>query len=74
MEYFSSAKAAAAKIFQIIDRQPPIDSLSPHGHKPTSVNGQISFKNVNFTYPSRPDVQVWQDYCDLLYATILNIY
>nr|XP_039263789.1 ATP-dependent translocase ABCB1-like isoform X2 [Styela clava] len=58
MEYFSAATAAAGKIFEIIDREPPIDSFSTEGHKPQQVSGQIEFKNVDFTYPSRPDVQV----------------
>lgn len=58
MEYFSNATAAAAKIFQIIDRVPPIDSLSQEGHRPQKVSGRIELKNIDFTYPSRTDVQV----------------
>ena len=58
MEYFSAAKAAAYKIFEIIDRVPEIDSMSPEGFKPEHVKGEITFRNVEFTYPSRTDVQV----------------
>ena len=58
MEFFGSAQAAAFKVFEIIDRKPEIDSMSDEGHKPDSFSGKIEFKNVNFTYPSRPDVQV----------------
>jgi len=58
MEFFSAAKAAAYKIFQIIDRVPDIDVMSGDGDKPTKVIGQIDFKGVDFTYPSREDVQV----------------
>lgn len=58
MEYFSSAAAAAGKIFEIIDRVPPIDNFDESGHKPNQVNGAISLKNINFTYPSRQDIQV----------------
>ena len=58
MEYFAAAKAAAYKIFEIIDREPAIDSESDEGYKPDKIEGKIEFKNVKFTYPSRPDVQV----------------
>lgn len=58
MEYFAAAKAAAYKVFEIIDRVPDIDCMSEEGHKPTKVRGEITFKNIDFTYPSREDVQV----------------
>uniref|UniRef100_F6URM6 Multidrug resistance protein 1A n=1 Tax=Ciona intestinalis TaxID=7719 RepID=F6URM6_CIOIN len=61
MEYFSGAQAAAYKVFEIIDRVPLIDSMSDEGHKPDRVKGQIEFKNVDFTYPSRTDVQILHD-------------
>ena len=35
---FMQAKVAAARIFQIIDRVPPIDAFSPEGNKIVSVN------------------------------------
>merc|ERR1712136_320810 len=57
-EYFGAAQAAAYKVFEIIDREPEIDSLSIEGHKPESFQGKIEFKNVSFKYPSRPDVQI----------------
>ena len=58
MEYFAAAKAAAYKVFEIIDRVPDIDSFSEEGHRPERVDGDIELRNVDFTYPSRPDVQV----------------
>lgn len=58
MEYFSAAKAAAQKIFTVIDREPAIDIFSDTGLKPQSSDGEISFRNVNFSYPSRNTVQV----------------
>lgn len=58
VEYFGSAQAAAFKVFQIIDRQPEIDSMSNEGHKPDKFEGRIEFKNVNFYYPSRQDLQI----------------
>lgn len=58
LEAFSIARGAAVKIFNVIDRIPPIDSLSNEGRKLDKVNGAITFENVVFNYPSRPDVEV----------------
>lgn len=58
IETFGIAKGAAAKIFQIIERKPEIDPLSFRGIKPSFAHGNITFKNVYFQYPSRPDVKV----------------
>lgn len=52
------AQAAAAKLFVTIDRVPPIDSSDEGGLKPTEITGHISFENVVFNYPSRPDVPI----------------
>ncbi len=41
VEAFSTAKAAAAAIFAVIDRKPPIDSLSVSFKAPTSVRKKI---------------------------------
>lgn len=60
MEAFSVARGAAASIFAIIDRVPPIDSSSNEGRVPDEMKGKISFKNIHFHYPSRPDVKILQ--------------
>jgi len=57
----NSACGAAAKLFGTIDRVPSIDSASEEGVKPSKVIGEITFGNVDFNYPSRPDVQVVKD-------------
>ena len=44
--------------FFYLFQNPPIDSSSPDGLKPASMEGFIEFKNVSFRYPSRPDTQV----------------
>jgi ATP-binding cassette subfamily B (MDR/TAP) protein 1 len=51
-------RAAAAKLFATIDRVPAIDSADPSGLKPEKMNGEITFENVVFNYPSRPNVPV----------------
>jgi ATP-binding cassette subfamily B (MDR/TAP) protein 1 len=58
VQAISKARGAAAKLFQTIDRVPSIDSSSPLGDKPESVMGTITFENVKFHYPSRPNVPI----------------
>ncbi|XP_063777549.1 ATP-dependent translocase ABCB1-like isoform X2 [Pseudophryne corroboree] len=58
IEAFSIARGAAYTIFNIIDNVPKIDSFSTSGFKPDKVTGDIEFRNVKFSYPSRPDIQV----------------
>ncbi|XP_058878458.1 ATP-dependent translocase ABCB1-like isoform X2 [Acipenser ruthenus] len=60
IQSFSSARGAALKIFHIIDSEPKIDSFSERGYKPDQINGNIEFRNVHFTYPSRPDSKILQ--------------
>ena len=56
MTAFASARAAAARIYEVIDRTPAIDTTSDRGVtlNRSQVRGAISFKNVTFAYPSRP--------------------
>jgi ATP-binding cassette subfamily B (MDR/TAP) protein 1 len=58
MQAITHARGAAAKLFSTIDRVPDIDSASPDGDKPDSVQGEISLENIKFNYPSRPTVPV----------------
>ena len=57
---FATARGAAFKIFETIDRVPLIDSLSDEGAKPETLTGNIVFEDVKFHYPTRPGVQVLQ--------------
>ncbi|XP_073437552.1 ATP-dependent translocase ABCB1-like isoform X1 [Dendrobates tinctorius] len=52
------ARGAAFEIYKIINQPRHIDSGSSEGYKPEKLKGDIEFKNIHFTYPSRPDVQV----------------
>ena len=54
----SVARGAAVAVYNIIDEVPIINSASPDGEKPDSVEGTFRFEDVKFTYPARPDVQV----------------
>ena len=37
---------------------PSIDSYSESGLRPDSIRGDIEFRNIHFSYPSRSDVKV----------------
>ncbi|XP_042050819.1 ABC transporter B family member 2-like [Salvia splendens] len=57
---FIRAKAAAYPIFEMIERNKTSKSnATRHGKKPNKVEGHIKFKNVMFSYPSRPDVAIF---------------
>jgi len=54
----STAIGVARNLYGIIDRVPKIDSYSKKGLKPIKVTGRIEIRNVDFRYPSRPEVKV----------------
>lgn len=58
----SKAQVAAGHIFALLDRVPSIDSESDDGVKPNDEHftSKVIFKDVQFRYPSRPDIQVLQ--------------
>ncbi|KAL3656248.1 hypothetical protein V7S43_018929 [Phytophthora oleae] len=59
----AEAKGAAAAIYKILDTISSIDaSKDDIGVKPDACVGRIQALSVNFTYPSRPDVQILNDY------------
>ncbi|MEE6466381.1 hypothetical protein FKM82_006929, partial [Ascaphus truei] len=57
---FGKAKISARRIFQLLDRKPPIDSYSEEGDILSDFKGNIEFKDVHFVYPTRPMAQVLQ--------------
>ncbi|KAF5395011.1 hypothetical protein PHET_08860 [Paragonimus heterotremus] len=56
-EYFAAAKSSAVEIFSTIQRSPEIDKEA-RGHVLPTVTGRLEFKDVSFTYESRPDIKV----------------
>lgn len=50
--------SACSKIYETIDRVPTIDIYSESGERPKDVAGNLEFRNIDFIYPSRPEVQV----------------
>ncbi|PSS28554.1 ABC transporter B family member 15 like [Actinidia chinensis var. chinensis] len=62
LSFFSEAAAAAKRICDMIDRNPLIDSEDSKGKCLSYVRGEIEFKDVSFSYPSRPDTPVLQGF------------
>ncbi|CAN4128139.1 unnamed protein product [Withania somnifera] len=49
-----------ASVFEVLDRKTAI--LTDAGEEVTGVEGAIEFKDVEFCYPARPDVQIFSDF------------
>ncbi|PHT86607.1 putative ABC transporter B family member 8 [Capsicum annuum] len=62
VKYFTEASVAASRIFDRIDRVPEIDSEDTRGLVLGNIRGEVDFRNVKFTYPSRPDTVVLKDF------------
>ncbi|TIB68009.1 hypothetical protein E3Q23_04449, partial [Wallemia mellicola] len=62
LQAIAKGQAAAAKIFDTIERIPPIDSASEEGLKPSFIAGNITFEDVDFSYPARLNVQVMKKF------------
>jgi len=52
------AKGAAAGIFALLNRVPEINTSEEVGVTLPNIYGKISFQDIDFTYPSRPDTPV----------------
>lgn len=53
-----AGKGAAYKIFEVIKRVPDIDITDSRGAIPDKVKGDVELREVDFRYPTRPDVLV----------------
>ena len=56
------ARQACAPVNVTLHRQPPIDSFSEEGEKPTEVVGEIVVKDVVFAYPAAPTFDICNGY------------
>ncbi|XP_040147392.1 ATP-dependent translocase ABCB1 isoform X2 [Ictidomys tridecemlineatus] len=57
---YTKAKVSASHIIMIIEKIPAIDSYSTEGLKPPMLEGNVTFDEVMFNYPTRPNIPVLQ--------------
>nr|AJG01604.1 ATP-binding cassette sub-family B MDR/TAP member 1 [Dreissena polymorpha] len=54
----AKAEQSAKEIFKLIDKKPDIDNESENGKKLDTFTADISFSNITFRYPTRPDTTI----------------
>lgn len=59
---FSKGKAAGYKLMEVIKQKPSIGHDPSNGKTLPEINGNIEFKDVTFSYPSRPDVIIFRNF------------
>ncbi|KAM6589468.1 hypothetical protein CsatA_012073 [Cannabis sativa] len=62
LSFISEALIAADRIFVMIERVPLIDNEDEKGKVLQYVKGNIEFRDVEFSYPSRPDTPILQGF------------
>ncbi|TXG49709.1 hypothetical protein EZV62_025584 [Acer yangbiense] len=60
--YILKRRKSLTSVFEIIDRVPKIDPDDNSALKPPNVYGSIELKNVDFCYPSRPEVLILSNF------------
>ncbi|XP_031257574.1 ABC transporter B family member 20 [Pistacia vera] len=60
--YILKRRKSLISVFEIIDRVPKIDPDDNSALKPPNVYGSIELKNVDFCYPSHPEVLVLSNF------------
>ncbi|XP_027102097.2 ABC transporter B family member 15-like [Coffea arabica] len=53
---------AVGSVFAVLDRYSSIEPEDPEGHKPNKVTGHVELRDVDFAYPSRPDVIIFSGF------------
>ncbi|KAJ8498307.1 hypothetical protein OPV22_008859 [Ensete ventricosum] len=62
MKAFAAGQAAAYKMFETINRKPEIDAYDANGKELDDIRGEIEFNDVYFSYPARPDEQIFSGF------------
>ncbi|KAJ4951181.1 hypothetical protein NE237_028013 [Protea cynaroides] len=58
----SAGTQAVASVFAVLDRETRIESEDPQGHQPETLTGHVELRDVEFTYPARPDVMIFRGF------------
>ncbi|CAG7872589.1 unnamed protein product [Brassica rapa] len=53
---------AVGSVFAVLDRCTTIEPEDPNGYLPEKIKGIIRFVNVDFAYPTRPNVVIFKDF------------
>ncbi|KAH0993226.1 hypothetical protein GBA52_004709 [Prunus armeniaca] len=62
MSAFAAGQVAAYKMFETINRKPEIDAYDTNGQQLHDIRGDIELKDVCFSYPARPDEQIFDGF------------
>ncbi|KAM7272037.1 hypothetical protein ACFE04_031251 [Oxalis oulophora] len=60
--YILKRRKSLISVFEIIDRVPKIDPDDNSALKPPNVYGSIELKNIDFSYPNRPEILVLSNF------------
>jgi len=55
------AIGATERVFELLDETPEKINSTQNSHSIQKINGNVTFKNVAFTYPSRKEIKVLKD-------------
>ncbi|KAI3843440.1 hypothetical protein MKX03_024334 [Papaver bracteatum] len=60
---FAAGQAASFKVFKTINRKPEIDAYdTANGRILDDIRGDIEFRDVHFSYPTRPDEKIFNGF------------
>lgn len=58
LQAFAEGATSGALVFEMIDRESKINIFNNDGIVPSKLIGDLEFRNIHFTYPSRKEAPV----------------